>query len=205
MRAGDFQLLVISPERAFPEEVSWLHTLFEAGLSCFHLRKPGWSAGELLQFTRQVDADFHPRIMVHYQESLLREGAFRGVHYRKEALPPRKPVFPVSCGLHSWEAFRQLNRQFDYAFISPFFSSISKKGYAANKELWTIPAGLKREKAIALGGIKADNLKGVFKSGLGGAAVLGSIWESSNPLRAYLKLLEQLKKIESECPEQDLM
>jgi thiamine-phosphate pyrophosphorylase len=184
----EFKLLVITPEVDFPEEVKWIHWLFEAGLSCLHLRKPDWSFQQLLKFAKQIDSCYQSKIMVHYEEALLHEGAFRGVHYRAEALPATKPPFIVSCGLHSWEQLAERENQLDYAFLSPFFQSISKKEYPANPALLNIPAGQKREKVVALGGITAENLQEVISPGLGGAAVLGSIWQSGHPLRAFKKL-----------------
>ena len=205
MNGWTFQLLVVSPEDLFPEEASWLNKLFEAGLSNFHLRKPGWSFRQLLHFARQIDACFHSRMMVHYEERLLQEVAFRGVHYRVPALPAIKPGFCVSGGLHNWQEFQQLESRLDYALLSPFFSSISKKGYAANSRLWQIPAGAQQRKVYALGGIKAGNLKSVYSLGFGGAAVLGAIWERGNPLQAYGELMEEVQILENECPKKDLL
>jgi thiamine-phosphate pyrophosphorylase len=194
MTERGFKLLVISPEGSFQEEVKWIHQLFEAGLSCFHLRKPGWSFQQLLKFAKQIDSCYQSKIMVHYEEALLKEGAFRGVHYRSEALPAIKPAFTVSCGLHSWEQLAEMENWLDYAFLSPFFRSISKEGYPANPALLNIPAGQKREKVVALGGIAAGNLAEIISHGLGGAAVLGSIWQSGHPLRAFKKLNELVKQ-----------
>lgn len=205
MEGNGFQLLVISPEGNFPEEVRWLHKLFDAGLPVLHLRKPGWDFKQLWHFAMQIDEGYHSRIMVHYEERLLEEGTFLGVHYRLKALPAEKTGFTVSCGLHSWNEFRQYENRLDYAFMSPFFSSISKKGYPATKGLWDIPAGIKKEKVVALGGICAENLPEVLETGFGGAAVLGAVWENSDPLRAYLKLTETLKRNSYEWQKKDLM
>lgn len=205
MEERAFQLLVISPEGNFPEEVRWLHKLFDAGLPTLHLRKPGWDFKQLWHFARQIDACYYSRIMVHYEERLLEEEAFRGVHYQPAALPAEKPSFTVSSGLHAWNEFRQLENRLDYAFLSPFFSSISKKGYGANKGLWDIPAGIKKEKVMALGGINAENLPEVQQAGFSGSAVLGAVWESGNPLQAYLKLIEKLKEYPYEWQKRDLM
>lgn len=195
MEGREFKLLVISPEEQFPEEVKRIHQLFEAGLCCLHLRKPGWDFKHLLRFALQIDSCFHPRIMVHYQEDLLQETTFRGVHYQAGALPVSKPPFTTSCGLHSWKEFQELEGRFDYAFVSPFYRSISKKDYPPNPALPHIPAGVKRERAIALGGISAGNLAQVYSMGLGGVAVLGSIWQSRHPLKSFCQLQEQIKEL----------
>lgn len=201
MEGRKFELLVVTPEGTYPKEVVWINRLFEAGLECLHLRKPGWNHRQLLHFISQIDEEFYPRIMLHHEESLLKRGAFRGVHYRPTALPLHKPAYTVSCGTHSWQELMQLEERLDYCLLSPFFDSISKKGYAANPCLQVIPVEVNRSKVIALGGVDPSNISQLYRMGLGGAAVLGSIWQSNNPLQAF----HQLKSEQAACRRQDPM
>lgn len=201
MEDRKFKLLVVTPEGRYPKEAVWINRLFEAGLECLHLRKPGRDYRQLLAYVRQIDEAFYPRIMLHHEERLLEEGAFRGVHYRPAALPLHKPAYTVSCGIHSWQELRQLEERFSYSLLSPFFDSISKRGYAANPSLQAIPAGVNPEKVIALGGVGSSNISQLYQMGLGGAAVLGSIWQSPSPLEAF----NQLKSAQALCRRQDPM
>ena len=75
----------------------------------------------------------------------------------------------------------------DYAFLSPFFDSISKEGYKSNQQLWHIAKGVNRKKSVALGGIEAKNIAKIQSLGMKGAAVLGAVWKPSNPVEAFLK------------------
>lgn len=180
--------MVITPEKDDPREVQWVNTLFSAGLKTLHLRKPGWSSKRLFQYLNGIEPQFHPSIMVHYREDVVREFKLKGIHYQCENLPLHKRDYTVSCGAHSWQEFLQISARVDYAFVSPLFNSISKRGYRANEELLTIPPEVERRKAVALGGIDPNNIHYAQGQKLKGAAVLGTVWQTNNPLEAFLKL-----------------
>ena len=196
MEAQYFDIVVITPEKDFPEETSWVNRLFANGLCKLHLRKPGRNAEDLIQYLERVEEEYHERIMVHYREEVMKAVGVRGIHYKYSALPPIKPDYSVSCGCHSWEEFREIESRVDYAFVSPFFDSTSKQGYKAGKYLWDLPGESSILKAIALGGIREENILQLKKLPLKGAAVLGAVWESEDPLKAFLRLrsiVEDLK------------
>lgn len=192
MATSTFRLLVITPEGAYPQESRWVSSLFEKGLDTLHLRKPGWEAGQLLAYLQQLDACWLPQIMVHYQPAVRDYVPVKGVHFQQHTLPKVKPGYAVSCPVHAWQEFPALEAQVDYALLSPFFASISKKGYAANPALQAVPAQARRQKVVALGGIDSSNITAVQQLGLGGAAVLGAVWQSTDPLTAYLNIHNKL-------------
>ena len=183
-----FELVVITPEMDFPKETRWLNKLFAEGLGTLHLRKPGRSSQELLQYLNELDEQYHDRIMVHYKEEVWKDIGIKGIHYQYSALPKEKPGYAVSCGCHSWREFMEIEKRVDYAFISPFFDSISKEGYRASKDLLEVPPELNTDKAVALGGIQPSNICQILKLKLKGAAVLGTIWESDDPIKAFRKM-----------------
>lgn len=188
MDARAFELMLITPEGDYPEESSWVNRLFGEGLGTLHLRKPGWEAERLLRYLDKIDPHFHSRIMLHHDPTLLDITALKGFHYRCTDLPTQKPDWMLSCSTHSWQEFMQVSKEVDYAFISPFFDSISKEGYRANGSLKAIPEQADKRKAVALGGINAGNMEQLRRLGLKGAAVLGTIWQAADPLEAYRKL-----------------
>lgn len=192
MASSTFRLLVITPEGSYPQETRWVSRLFESGLETLHLRKPGWEAGQLLAYLQQLDACWHPQIMVHYQAAVRDYVPVKGVHFQQHTLPKVKPDYTVSCPVHAWQEFVAIEAQVDYALLSPFSNSISKKGYAANPALPAVPVQARRQKAVALGGIDNSNITAVQQLGLGGAAVLGAVWQAADPLAAYLNIHNKL-------------
>ena len=134
-----FELILISPPGEYSRETQWVNQLFAKGLGTFHLRKPGWTTAHLVEYLQEVETQYHSRIMVHYQQEVLKEVGVKGIHFKYLSLPLQKPAFPLSCGVHSWQEFQEVEERVDYAFISPFFDSISKEGYKANNQLMPIP------------------------------------------------------------------
>lgn len=190
-----FRLLVITPEGPYPQETQWVNRLFVNGLETLHLRKPGWNAQQLRAFLGEVEACYHPQIMLHGSASLLGKVRVKGVHFQQHTLPQVKPVYSVSCSVHAWQELLRLEERVDYAFLSPFFNSISKKGYAANPRLQDVPSHARRQKAVALGGIDCNTIEKVRNLGIGGAAVLGALWRTADPLIAYMRIQEKLSHV----------
>ena len=185
-----FRVIVISPPDRLKSEIAIVHELLDNGLEVFHLRKPEWSEKQHRVYLKKIKPEYLDRVVVHHYSEATKVFTLRGVHYRFSAFPYPMYAFgnKVSCSVHSWPEFKQIEKQVVYAFISPFFNSISKKGYQANQALWTIPPDIIRRKAIALGGINATNIAKIRALDLGGAAVSGTIWQSSDPVGAFIKL-----------------
>src|SRR5690554_3467503 len=74
-------LILISPEKDLINEISILNQLFEAGLECFHLRKPTYSKEEMVAYLQQIDAKFHNRIVLHSFHELVNTFNVRGIHF----------------------------------------------------------------------------------------------------------------------------
>lgn len=188
MESQAFELIVITPEKDYPGETGWVNRLFSEGLAILHLRKPGWTTESLLQYLEQVGEQFHERVMLHGDPAILEKVKLRGIHYPLNALPVQNQGYSLSCSTHAWNELEAVSGKVDYAFISPFFDSISKSGYGADKVLKVIPAQTDRRKAVALGGIHQGNIQEVQRMGLRGAAVLGAVWQADDPLQAYRQL-----------------
>ena len=198
MSAQAFDFIVITPEVDFPEEAIWVNRLFDKGLATLHVRKPGRSIERLLLYLDQIQEVYHGRIMVHYQEEVQKERGIKGIHFKYSALPSIKPEYTTSCGCHSWEELQEIESRVDYAFVSPFFNSISKEGYKARENLRELPEGGIAGKAIALGGVHQGNLLHIRRLGLKGAAVLGSVWGSENPLNNFLRLKTKMEELDGQ-------
>jgi len=175
------RLIVISVEKFFEQEVEIVCSLFEAGLLCFHLRKPQSEKEEIRRFLEKIPQKFHNRIVLHEHFSLLDEFDLKGIHLnRRNSVPYEKAGISVSKSCHTIEEIKVEISACDYVFLSPIFDSISKTGYKkAFSEMELMKAkqdNIINEKVIALGGITPENIAQVRSYGFGGVAVLGGIW-----------------------------
>jgi thiamine-phosphate pyrophosphorylase len=100
--------------------------------------------------------------------------------------------FALSTSAHGWEEFGRLPAGLSYAFISPLFDSISKRGHRGNTVLLERPDHELPCLPVGLGGVSGETIGLMLEQGWKGAAVLGWIWEE--PGQA-VRRLEQLQKI----------
>lgn len=192
------QLIVISTPEKVKEEAYLINALFDEGLQHLHLRKPEYSTDEWLQLIEAIKPQYQERLTfpanlskqlaalpsrskrLHFFEYLRLESDRGWFHKLKEE------NYILSTSIHETAAYSDLPTEFDYTFFSPVFDSISKKDYKAmDKEQLNIPDIKQSTKLIALGGIQKDNCQKALEYGFDGVAVLGAIWQSSAPVKAF--------------------
>lgn len=204
-----FGLFVISSEQWVANEHEVLPQLFAAGLTTFHVRKPGWPRAELEAYLRAIPAQYHPRVVLHAHYELALEYPFQGIHLTTHARqqPATAPLLrrlrgrSVSASLHSLAEVAGHRRRYDYVFLSPIFDSTSKAGYCGKFHLpdvrRTLAAGQRRRayrpQVVALGGITPATVGLVRQLGFHGAAVLGGIWQQADPVAAFRALQAEIR------------
>ena len=186
-------IIAITPEKIVQNETEVINALFQEGLDLLHIRKPFINQDEMMDFIQKIDSKFHHRLVVHSHYDLMKDFNISRLHFReidrKNNLFKSFPDKTISTSVHDIESFNELNEEWKYSFISPAFPSISKKGYGENS---TILSDIKSRnnsdvKLIALGGINEKNINEAFESGADGAALLGAIWESNEPVNIFKK------------------
>lgn len=196
------QLLVITPPALVPDEARLAAALLAAGLPRLHVRKPPFGPAEMRDYVHHIPTRYHARLVLHSHPALVTELNLGGLHLtaaarnRLRSRPQLCPGQTLSTAFHTLVEIRQHRRKYDYVFLSPVFDSISKTGYAANPELSTLDEVLRQRRqrggyvphVLALGGITADKLARVQQAGFAGAAVLGAIWQSPDPMAAFREL-----------------
>ena len=199
-----FSLLAITPHDD-TAELPWLAPLFANGLERLHVRKPGWSRAELADYVHAIAPQHRPRLVLHSHYALVPELGLGGIHLTESAR--RAPGLArllrglggrsVSASLHSLAELQQHRRRYSYVTLSPIFNSISKEGYASNFDLADVQRFLQRmagragyrPPVLALGGIEALTIGPVQQAGFAGAAVMGAVWQSADPVAAWRRVL----------------
>jgi thiamine-phosphate pyrophosphorylase len=195
-----FRLLLITAPTALPNEPSLLTDLLAQGLSRLHLRKPDWSASQLESLVQALPAQFYPRLVLHGHPQLVRRYQLGGLHLPAAQRATKRPRLllgqTLSTSFHSLAEISRHRCRYDYVFLSPIFDSISKIGYASTFRLPVVRTHLHvlaaragyRPQVLALGGVTAENIELLEPAGFAGAAVLGAIWQSSDPVAAFRHL-----------------
>lgn len=183
------EIVVLTPDFLLKDEAKIVNKLFEAGLDLLHIRKPSVDLVMLRDFITSINKAFHNRIIIHQHTELMSQFKLAGIHVKTSQFRlPECLQGTVSTSIHSQAEFELLDRPESRLFLSPVFNSISKKGYMANPNLLAVGNVSRKGKLVALGGINWQNIQKVQKYGFDGAALLGYIWESDNPLKRFLHI-----------------
>lgn len=192
-------LILISPPENTKGELDTLKALFTSGLEIYHLRKPEFSLYEIEQYLKNIPSEFYSRIVIHSHYSIATSYPLRGIHLteksRTEAvtkdLVKKLKNQSISASFHSLEDIELDSVHYNYMFLSPIFDSISKKGYNSNIDLNRIKYFIKLNshlRLVALGGISGENMDTVKQVGFSGAALLGAVWESKDPVSSFIEI-----------------
>lgn len=190
-------LIVISDPVCFDGESSLINQLFAAGLTVFHLRKPGINRLNYEKLIAEIDTQYHDRIALHQFHELRNDcSAIKRLHYPEQLRNADfeldfkyREGYTLSTSIHHLKELNTL-RGFDYTFYGPVFNSISKLGYTGlSKACLLLPNEQRAAKLIALGGITPQNRQEVKQMGFDGIAVLGTIWSNKE------KAIENFKSL----------
>lgn len=186
-------IIVITPENFLSNEAEIINELFNEGLDFLHIRKPFAVEEKVSDLIEKIDCQFHSRLVIHQHYHLSETFKISRFHIketdRKNELQSSMKNQIISTSVHTIEAFNELDEIWEYAFFSPVFPSISKKGYGKNS---TVLDDIKKRthsnvKLIALGGINENNIQILNKEKVDGVALLGTIWENKEPLKIFKK------------------
>lgn len=190
-------MIVITNPSSIANEISIIDSLFEEGLSLLHIRKPDFSELEMALFIHQIKLKFRANLVLHNHRELAQDFGINRIHFSEKQ---RKEVFEIaienktiSTSTHTIEAFNALNQNFEYAFLSPVFTSISKENYESETDLFKALKSRTnfKTKVIALGGIDPENIQKALENGFDDIALLGAIWNHENPVIQF-KLCQKI-------------
>ena len=189
-------IIVIAPEKDIRDEVNILNELFEAGLECFHLRKPNKNYQEHCDYLNQIAIKYHDKIVVHHFHELINKFNLKGIHFtekkRIDNIDNPGQYFKglnmfgktISSSFHEPQELDDCYFEFDYHLLSPVFNSISKQGYKGRG----FDVNHIDKTVIGMGGVSVANLATLDTLGYKGVGVLGAIWHSDEAVATFKKI-----------------
>jgi len=203
------KLVVVGPPFPFEKETNIINELFELGMDYHHIRSPFIEEDVQRKFIKRIKAKHRGKLVIHQHHDMAEEIEIRGVHLKEthrkllnendaqytKWLERKKEQtsFHFSASFHDLTDLVECTHPFDYAFIGPVFSSISKTNYSAS---WSM-AALERAigdsivPTVTIGGIRPENIAQVKEWGASGVATLGHIWNSEDPVKSFIELKKQ--------------
>ncbi|WP_339925184.1 thiamine phosphate synthase [uncultured Cyclobacterium sp.] len=195
-------LVLITLEKNNDSEKEQLTQIFESGLSLLHVRKPEISEEELRSWLSGFEECCLRKMVLHQHHRLAASFPVKGIHLTEHLRSKNKELvqyieryklggFTVSSSFHDPEKIKNEASLFDYSFLSPVFTSISKDGYEGQGfDVKNLPF-----KTIALGGIKAEKISKAKELGYDGVAILGAIWQSENKEGAFTEIFNEYNNV----------
>lgn len=195
-------LVLITLEKNNDTEKEQLTQFFERGLSLLHVRKPGISEEELRSWLSGFEDSCLRKMVLHQHHRLAASFSVKGIHLTEHLRSKKKELvkyierykiggFTVSSSFHNPEKMKNEGSLFDYNFLSPVFTSISKDGYEGQGfDVKNLPF-----KTIALGGIKVEEICNAKELGYDGVAILGAVWQTENKQEAFTEIYNEYSNI----------
>lgn len=190
-------MIVITNPSAIEDEIATINSLFDEGLSLLHVRKPNFSEFEVAQYVHQIKLEFRSRLVLHSHHQLADDFGINRIHFsekeRKAGRVNNIETKIISTATHSIKDFNSLSSDYEYAFLSPVYASISKENYFPKTNLLE---DIKQRtnfdlKMVALGGIHSGNIEAALQNGFDNIAFLGTIWNNDHPTKQF-KLCQQI-------------
>jgi len=188
------------PGYSIEQEAEVLCSLLDLGFVRIHLRKPHANRYHIEKTLELMAPEFRKRTVVHGFPELKAQWGTWGCHDHfthfslLHATPD--PLTQFSTSIHNLEELSSFPNFLRSLFVSPIFPSFSKPGYSRQWDFTKLQALLNNYKNllphthfVALGGITPDHAAQIENLGFSHAAVLGYIWEDSNPLQAAKRCL----------------
>jgi thiamine-phosphate pyrophosphorylase len=212
------KLIVCSVPETLTDEHRLVSSLFDYGLSCFHLRKPGFSKEDMRYWLLQRSPIEQRQVVLHAHWSLADEFELKGLHFGASVLKQftseeqqhwmhyaKQRNLTISSSAHHQEEIERLPLGLDYVWLSPVFESISKAGYASaysNSQLDEWVKKLKAQKqtqVFALGGVNVQHLEELSSRGFDGAVVLGAVWTDIEGWQDKERIKERIQQLITSC------
>ncbi len=207
------KLVVVGPPFPFEKETNIINELFELGMEYHHIRSPFIEEDVQRKFIKRIKKKHRSKLVIHQHHDMAEDFEIKGVHLKEthrklmhegeekyvKWLDHKKanPDFHLSASFHDLADLVESQCPYNYAFIGPVFSSISKTNYSAS---WSMAAleraiGNSTVPIVTIGGIRPEHIDQVKEWGASGVATLGYIWNSKDPVKAFLDLKEKCDQI----------
>lgn len=195
-------LILFTSEENLRDEKEKLIRFFENGLTLLHVRKPGMTEEKMNLWLSHFEEKYLQKMMLHQHHYLAEIFPVKGIHLKEEFRSNQKDLaeyveryklkgFTVSSSFHNLEQLKKEASEFDYVFLSPVFTSVSKKRYEGR----TFNVEHLPHEVIALGGIEADKVSKAKELGYAGVAVLGAVWLAENRNRAFTEIKKEHRNV----------
>lgn len=187
------KLVVMTKSTFFVEEDKILAALFDTGLECLHINKPGSSPMYAERLLTLLPEDTYRYIYVHDHYYLKNEYDLGGIHIDNPDMDvPQGYRGKVGRTCSGLERLKELKRKSNFVFLRQDDTTDSELQEASRH-------GLIDKKVYALGGVTLSSIGRARDLGFGGIVVCSDLWNrfdihSQTDYREVITYFEKLRK-----------
>lgn len=175
------KLAIMTKSTFFVEEDKILASLFDEGMDCLHLFKPGTSPVLSERLLTLLPETYAGKIAVHEHFYLKEEYHLGSIHIDD-------PLAPVPAGYKGkysrtctdLSQLKEMKKKSQYVFLKNIFDCIEfpdeKSTFSMSQLEQAAKSGLIDKKVYALGGMNAENIRIAKDLGFGGVVICGDLW-----------------------------
>ena len=208
------KLIVVCSAYDIENEIGLIELMLRKGMDKFHLRKPNYTTKYDETFLDRLHPKFIKLIISHSRHNMAFRYKLKGINlgrnHKRTKLKTFWKVFKmklinkkliVTSEFDSLTQFNASRYPYDYVMLSPVYDSISKKGKRSKFNHSRLKKAFKTKKnyeVYAGGGITASRIAHCQELGFDGVVVMGSIWESEDPIASFEECLNVCNKLASD-------
>lgn len=187
------KLVVMTKSTFFVEEDKILAALFDAGLDCLHINKPGSSPMYSERLLTLLPEETYRRIYVHDHFYLKNEYDLEGIHIDSPTTPaPQGYRGKLGRTCTAIADLKETKRRSNFVFLRTTDISEDELREASRQ-------GLIDKKVYALGGMSLSNIEHARDLGFGGVVICSDLWNrfdihSQTDYREVLTYFDRLRK-----------
>jgi len=197
------KLVIMTKPTFFVEEDKILATLFEEGMECLHLYKPGSSPLYSERLLSLLPEEYYKKITVHNHYYLKNEYDLAGIHIDgPDVAAPDKYKGRVTRTCTTVGELKAAKKKTEYVFLKGVFGCLpdnTQPQFTTEELRAAARQGLIDKHVYALGGVTLDNIKTAKSLGFGGAVVCNDLWDrfdihNGSDYKELISHFEKLKK-----------
>jgi thiamine-phosphate pyrophosphorylase len=185
-------------------ETDIINRLFREGLDELHIRKPRYSKEQVKAYISKIDAEYHPKLVLHGYYSLANTFEIHRIHigeeWRKNTLLRfilsrfilRGKMVSKSTTVNSYKSLYNSKEDIQEVMLGPIFSQNSADSFVQLVKLASLAKAIDQSgiNIIGIGGVAVETIPFFKQSGFSGVALQSYIWKSMDPVKAFIDMVE---------------
>lgn len=200
------ELVVVSSSQKSNTEIPIIKSLFEEGLTYYHIKKRDWDRKKMNDFIKKIPKEYHAQLVLHQHYSLAFRYNIGGVHLGRRQkkswskklgiafLRLLRPKLRCSVSYQSLQDLITNKAHFDYVILKPIFDrhNITEFNQTYNPKQLADHMLISKQKVFALGGVNCERLSLAHQVGFEGAVLQGSFWNRRENKMDFFRELVQV-------------